>query len=58
MAKKAFQAGPDAVFADELKKDESTQQLQVQVSVSIKAPETGKAIGAITLRINADQLSS
>jgi hypothetical protein len=55
---KTFQVGPDVVFIDQVKKDESTQQLQVQVSVSIKDPETGKVIGAITLGLAADQLSS
>ena len=55
---KTFKAGADAVFVDVVEKDESTQQLQVQVSVSIKDPETGKVIGAVTLGINVDQLSS
>lgn len=55
---KSFKAGPDVVFVDKVDKDESTQMLQVQVSVSIKDPETGKAIGAITLGINVDLLSS
>ena len=55
---KTFKAGADAVFVDKVEKDESTQQLQVQVSVSIKDPETGKVIGAVTLGINVDQLSS
>jgi len=55
---KTFKVGPDAVFVDKVEKDESTQQLQVQVSVSIKDPETGKAIGAVTLGINVDLLSS
>lgn len=55
---KTFKVGPDAVFVDEIKKDESTQQLQVQVSVSIKDPTTGETIGAITLGLNMDALSS
>jgi hypothetical protein len=55
---KTFKVGPDTVFVDKVEKDESTQQLQVQVSVSIKDPETGKVIGAITLGLNVDQLSS
>jgi hypothetical protein len=55
---KTFLIGPDTVFVDKVDKDESTQQLQVQVSVSIKDPETGKAIGAVTLGINVDQLAS
>jgi hypothetical protein len=55
---KTFQVGPDAVFFDKIEKDESTQTLQMQVSVSIKDPETGKVIGAATIGINVDQLSS
>jgi hypothetical protein len=55
---KTFLVSPDAVFVDKVEKDESTQQLQVQVSVSIKDPQTGKAIGAITIGLNVDQLSS
>src|SRR5688572_24011219 len=55
---KTFQVGPDAVFFDKIEKDESTQTLQMQVSVSIKDPETGKVIGAATVGINVDELSS
>jgi len=52
---KTFLVGPDAIFVDKVEKDESTQALQSQVSVTIK-DETGKAIGAITLGINVDGL--
>ena len=52
---KTYQAGPNAVFVDEIEKDESTQTLQSQVSVSI-VDETGAPIGAITLGINVDAL--
>ena len=55
---KTFLVGPDAIFFDKIEKDESTQALQMQVSVSIKDPETGKVIGAVTFGINVDQLSS
>jgi hypothetical protein len=55
---KTFQVGPDAVFFDKVEKDESTQTLQMQVSVAIKDPETGKVIGAATFGINVDALSS
>jgi hypothetical protein len=55
---KTFQVGSDVVFVDKVEKDDSTQQLQVQVSVSIKDPETGQIIGAITLGVNVDQLST
>ncbi|MGE0845250.1 MAG: hypothetical protein AB7L41_03215 [Flavobacteriaceae bacterium] len=53
--KETYAVGPDAIFVDEIEKDESTQQLQSQVSVSIK-DESGKAIGAITLGVNVDAL--
>jgi hypothetical protein len=56
--KKNYSVGPDAVFFDKIEKDESTQALQMQVSISIKDPETGKAIGAVTFGINVDELSS
>ncbi|MDD9912344.1 MAG: hypothetical protein OXR68_04980 [Alphaproteobacteria bacterium] len=46
--KKSFGAGADAVFVDEVEMDESTNALQTQVSVTIKDPETGEAIGAVT----------
>jgi hypothetical protein len=55
---KTFLIGPDAIFLDKVQKDESTQTLQMQVSVSIKDPETGKAIGAVTFGLNVDALSS
>jgi hypothetical protein len=53
---KTFPAGPDAVFVDEVEKDESTQQLQSQVSFSIVDPATSSVIGAITFGINLDHL--
>ena len=56
--KKTYSVGPDAVHFDKIEKDESTQALQMQVSISIKDPETGKAIGAVTFGINVDELSS
>jgi hypothetical protein len=55
---KTFKVGPDAIFLDKVEKDESTQALQMQVSVAIKDPETGKAIGAVTFGINIDEISS
>lgn len=53
---KSFGAGPDGLFVDEAEKDESTQMLQSQASVSIKDPASGEAIGAITVGINLDSL--
>ena len=55
---KTFLLGPDSIFFDKVEKDESTQALQMQVSVSIKDPETGKVIGAVTFGLNVDALSS
>jgi hypothetical protein len=53
---KSFGAGPDAIFVDDVEKDESTQALQSQASVTIDDPATGQPIGAITLGINLDKL--
>lgn len=52
---KSFGAGADAVFVDEAEKDESTQALQSQASMTI-VDEAGKPIGAITIGINLDKL--
>jgi hypothetical protein len=52
---KSFGAGPGALFVDAAEKDESTQMLQSQASMTI-VDETGKAIGAITIGVNLDQL--
>ncbi len=53
---KSFGAGADAVFVDEVEKDESTQTLQSQASMTIKDPATGEPIGAITIGVNIDKL--
>lgn len=53
---KTFKVGPEAIFIDEVEKDESTQMLQAQVSVSIKDPSSGEAIGAITVGVNVENL--
>ncbi|RUM05311.1 cache domain-containing protein [Rhizobium chutanense] len=52
---KSFGAGKDAVFVDEIEKDESTQTLQSQASVTI-SDEKGTPIGAITVGVNVDAL--
>lgn len=52
---KSFDKGPLAVFVDGARKDESTQMLQSQVSMTI-VDEHNKPIGAITVGINLDQL--
>ncbi len=50
---KSFGAGKDVIFVDEVEKDESTQALQSQASVTI-SDETGAPIGAITIGVNMD----
>ena len=52
---KSFGAGPGALFVDAAEKDESTQMLQSQASMTI-VDETGKPIGAVTVGVNLDQL--
>ena len=51
-----YLVGPDALFVDEVEQDESTQALQSQASMTIVDPDSGEAIGAITIGINLDQL--
>ncbi|MCB9942379.1 MAG: hypothetical protein H6851_01970 [Geminicoccaceae bacterium] len=53
---KTYQAGADAMFIDDIEFDDSTEMFQSQVSVSVADPETGKAIGAITVGLNIEQL--
>ncbi|WP_340118576.1 hypothetical protein [Pelagibius sp. 7325] len=53
---KTYQAGPDAIFVDEVEMDESTQTFQSQLSMSIVDPATGEVIGAITVGVNIDAL--
>ncbi len=53
---KTFKVGPGTIFVDEVEKDESTQQLQTQVSATISDPKTGAAIGAITVGLNVEGL--
>ncbi|WP_027667667.1 hypothetical protein [Rhizobium leguminosarum] len=52
---KSFGAGKDVVFVDEIEKDESTQTLQSQASVTI-SDDKGTPIGAITVGVNVDAL--
>jgi hypothetical protein len=52
---KSFGAGAGAVFVDEAEKDESTQMLQSQASMTI-VDESGAPIGAITIGVNLDKL--
>lgn len=52
---KSFGAGAGALFVDAAEKDESTQMLQSQASMTI-VDEAGKPIGAVTIGVNLDQL--
>ena len=56
--KKTFLAGPGALFIDEVEFDESTQTFQAQASLSISDPDSGEAIGAITVGVNVELLSN
>jgi hypothetical protein len=53
--KKSFGVGKDTLFVDEVEKDESTQTLQSQASMTI-VDESGKPIGAITVGVNLEAL--
>ena len=53
---KTFLVGADAVFVDKVEKDESSQQLQSQVSFAIVDPETKRVIGAVTVGVNVEGL--
>ena len=48
--------GPDAVHFGEVEFDESSQQYQGQISVTITDPATGKPIGAMTVGVDAESL--
>lgn len=51
-----FLVGGGALFVDRAEKDESTQTLQSQASLTISDPQSGQPIGAITIGINLDAL--
>jgi len=53
---KTFDVGPDAVFIDEVEFDSSTQSMQSQANFTVKDPDTGMPIGAVTVGINVDAL--
>jgi hypothetical protein len=53
---KTYLAGSPVLFVDAAEKDESTQMLQSQASLTISDPQTGKPLGAITIGINLDAL--
>jgi len=54
--KKTYLVGPGAVHVGKLKKDESTQIEQVQLSASIVDTQTNKVIGSITVGINLEKI--
>jgi hypothetical protein len=54
---KTFSVGPDAVFVDDVEQDESTQKFEVQTSMTVVDPATGKPIGAVTVGLDADMLT-
>ena len=51
---KTYQAGPDSIHIGEVEMDESSQQLQVQLSLPVV--ENGSVIGAVTIGVNVDAL--
>lgn len=51
-----YGVGPGAVHYGEIEFDESTQQYQAQISISLTDPDTGEVIGAMTIGVNADSL--
>ncbi|MEJ8472683.1 hypothetical protein [Roseibium algae] len=51
-----YLVGKGAVHIGDLEEDDSTQQLQSQVSVPVTDPATGKNIGAVTFGVNVEGL--
>ncbi|EPX81854.1 hypothetical protein Salmuc_03093 [Salipiger mucosus DSM 16094] len=51
-----FGKGPEAVHFGEVEFDESSQTYQGQISVTLVDPESGEAIGAMTVGVNAEYL--
>ncbi|MEZ5832819.1 MAG: hypothetical protein R3D05_16725 [Dongiaceae bacterium] len=54
---KTFPMGPGAIFVDDVEQDSSTQKFQVQSSMTVVDPATGKPIGAITVGLDAEGLT-
>lgn len=54
---KTFGVGPDAVFIDAAEAHEGTGTTRAQVNLAIADPDTGKAIGAITVEVNLTELA-
>ena len=51
---KTYQAGPNSIHIGDVEMDESSQQLQVQLSLPVV--ENGSVIGAVTIGVNVDAL--
>jgi hypothetical protein len=51
-----FLIGAGVLFIDKVERDESTQMLQSQASMTISDPRTGQPIGSITVGVNLDAL--
>ncbi len=51
-----FSAGPDAVHIGAIEFDESSQTYQSQLSFTLIDPESGEAVGAMTVGLNAEAL--
>ncbi len=51
-----YSVGPDALHISEVEFDDSTGFYQSQASLSIKDPESGEVIGAVTFGINVQNL--
>lgn len=50
----SYQAGPDAIFVDKVGKDGGKNVSQV--SLAIKDPATGKALGGVTVGVDVDKV--
>lgn len=53
---RTYLAGAGTLFVDRAEKDESTQMLQSQASLTVSDPQTHQPIGTITVGINLDAL--
>jgi hypothetical protein len=53
---KTFSVGPSEVFVDEVEFDESSQTYQSQASMTIADPDTGEAIGVLTIGVDVEAL--
>lgn len=53
---KTYGMGPNAVHFGDVELDESTQSYQGQISATVVDPDTGEAIGAVTVGVDADSL--